>query len=82
MVDGGGEKKGIVGMVGNEGIVVGMEESSGGSATSAYVVVCQVATVKNRDNFEGRKNNLVNNRRLYQGRKTYYSLNQFLEFKD
>ena len=37
MVDGGGEKKGIVGMVGNEGIVVGMEESSGGSATFGNV---------------------------------------------
>ena len=32
-MDGGGEKKGIVGIVGKEGIVVGMEESSGGSAT-------------------------------------------------
>ena len=71
MVDGCGEKKEIVGMVGTERIVVGMEESSGGSATSAmsaYVFVCKVATVKNW--------------RLYRGRRIYYSLNRFLEFKD
>ena len=37
VVDGGGEKKGNVGMLGNEGIVVGMEESSGGSATFGNV---------------------------------------------
>ena len=36
-MDGGGEGKGIVGMVGNEGIVVGMEEGRGGSATFGSV---------------------------------------------
>ena len=36
-MDGGGERKGFVGMVGNEGIVVGMEEGSGGSATFGSV---------------------------------------------
>lgn len=37
MVDGGGERKGIVGMVGNEGIVVGKELGSGGRATFGIV---------------------------------------------